>query len=136
MVESSDVSSERLKLGWIDSYRFASVGETDSRLEIQIDMASTSERIDIERTKKTAEHVFDVLGGNETAGGSAPMARGHRQRTAVVRVRSVGNNRALLGKARARFRMSVEMLFNNSQNDSPSARRFAMCLDKKVFRGL
>jgi len=59
------------------------------RLEIQIDMASTSEKIDIERTKKTAEHVFDVLGGNGTAGGSAPMARGHRQCTAVVRVRSV-----------------------------------------------
>jgi hypothetical protein len=36
--------------------------------------------------------------------------------------------------ARARFRMSVEMLFNNPQNGSPSARRFAMCLDKKVLR--
>ena len=59
------------------------------RLEIQIDMASTSQKIDIERTKKTAEHVFDVLGGSGTAGGSAPMARGHRKRTAVVRARSV-----------------------------------------------
>jgi hypothetical protein len=57
------------------------------RLEIQIDMVSTSEKIDIERTKNTAEHVFDVLGRNGSAGGSAPMARGHRQRTAVVRVR-------------------------------------------------
>ena len=65
------------------------MGETDSRLEIQIDMASTSEKIDIERAKKTAEHVFDVLGASGTAGGSAAMARGHRQRAAVVRVRSV-----------------------------------------------
>jgi len=32
-------------------------------------MASTSEKIDIERTKKTAEHVFDVLGGSGTAVG-------------------------------------------------------------------
>jgi hypothetical protein len=39
------------------------------RLEIQIDMASTSEKIDIERTKKTPEHVFDVLGGSGTAVG-------------------------------------------------------------------
>jgi hypothetical protein len=39
------------------------------RLEIQIDMASTSEKIDIERTTKTAEHVFDVLGGSGTAMG-------------------------------------------------------------------
>jgi hypothetical protein len=31
-------------------------------------MASTLEKIDIERTKKTAEHVFDVLGGSGTAG--------------------------------------------------------------------
>ena len=68
MVESSDTSSERLKLGWIDSPRFASVGEADSRLEIQIDMASKSEKIDIERTKKTAEHVFDVLGGALVSG--------------------------------------------------------------------
>ena len=52
-------------------------------------MASTSEKIDIERTKKTAEHVFDVPGGNGTAGGSAPMAFGHRQHTVVVRVRSM-----------------------------------------------
>ena len=36
------------------------------RLEIQIDMASTSEKIDVERTKKAAEHVFDVLGGSGT----------------------------------------------------------------------
>jgi len=47
-----------------------------------------------------------------------------------------GNNRARPGRARARFRMSVEMLCNNSQNGSPSARRFAMCLDKKVLRDL
>jgi len=52
-------------------------------------MASTSEKVDIERTKKTVEHVLDVLGGSGTAVGSAPIARGHRQRTAVVRVRSV-----------------------------------------------
>ena len=32
-------------------------------MEILIVMASTSEKIDIEKTKKTAEHVFDVLGG-------------------------------------------------------------------------
>jgi hypothetical protein len=31
-------------------------------------MASTSEKIDIERTKKTAEHVFDVLGGALVSG--------------------------------------------------------------------
>jgi hypothetical protein len=31
-------------------------------------MASTSERVDIERTKKTAEHVFDVLGGALVSG--------------------------------------------------------------------
>jgi hypothetical protein len=99
-------------------------------------MASTSEKIDIERTKKTAEHVFDLLGGSGTARGCAPMARGHRQRTAVVESEISGNNRARLGKAHARFGMSVEMLFNHSQNDSPSARRFAMCLNKKVFRGL
>jgi hypothetical protein len=30
-----------------------------------------------------------MLGGSGTALGSAPMARGHRQRTAVVRLRSV-----------------------------------------------
>jgi hypothetical protein len=53
---------------WIDSPRFASVGEADSHLEIQIDMASTSEKVDIERTKKTAEHVFDVLGGALVSG--------------------------------------------------------------------
>jgi hypothetical protein len=29
--------------------------------------------------------------------------------------------------------MSVEMLFNNSQNTSPSAERFAMCLNKRSF---
>jgi hypothetical protein len=39
------------------------------RMEIQIDMTSTSEKIDIERTTKTAEHVFDVLGGSGTAMG-------------------------------------------------------------------
>jgi hypothetical protein len=59
------------------------------RLEIQIDMASTSEKIDIERTKKTAEHVFDVLGGSGTAVGKRADGAWHRQRTAVVRVRSV-----------------------------------------------
>src|SRR6266436_7722954 len=31
-------------------------------------MASKSEKIDIERTKKTAEHVFDVLGGALVSG--------------------------------------------------------------------
>ena len=31
-------------------------------------MASTSKKIDIERTKKTAEHVFDVLGGALVSG--------------------------------------------------------------------
>jgi hypothetical protein len=31
-------------------------------------MASTSEKVDIERTKKTAEHVFDVLGGALVSG--------------------------------------------------------------------
>ena len=64
------------------------------------------------------------------------MARGRRQLTAVVRVRSVEIIETRLGKAHVRLRMSVEMLFNSSQNDSPSARRFAMSLDKKVFRGL
>ena len=59
------------------------------RLEIQIDMASTSEKIDIERTKKTAEQFSTCSAGVEQRWGSAPMARGHRQRTAVVRVRSV-----------------------------------------------
>ena len=59
------------------------------RLEIQIDMASTSEKIDIERTKKTAEHVFDVLGGSGTAVEKRADDAWHRQRTAVVRVRSV-----------------------------------------------
>jgi hypothetical protein len=53
-----------------------------------------------------------------------------------VIVRSVKIIELDLGKARARFRMSVEMLFNNSQNGCPSARRFAMCLDKKVLRDL
>jgi hypothetical protein len=54
------------------------------RLEIQIDMVSTSEKIDIERTKKTAEHVFDVLGRNGSAviGLGAPIflmfSRGER----------------------------------------------------------
>jgi 2-polyprenyl-3-methyl-5-hydroxy-6-metoxy-1,4-benzoquinol methylase len=37
-------------------------------VEIQINMASTSEKIDIERTKKTAEHVFEVLGGALVSG--------------------------------------------------------------------
>ena len=37
-------------------------------MEILIDMASKSEKIDIERTKKTAEHVFDVLGGALVSG--------------------------------------------------------------------
>jgi hypothetical protein len=58
------------------------------RLEIQMDMASTSEKIDIE-TKKTAEHVFDVLGGSGIAVGKRTDGAWHRQRTAVVRVRSV-----------------------------------------------
>jgi hypothetical protein len=106
------------------------------RLEIQIDMASTSEKIDIERTTKTAEHVFDVLGGSGTAMGKradrAWPSAAHRRGESEIS----GNNRARLGKAHARLRMSVEMLFNSSQNDSPSARRFAMSLDKKVFRGL
>ena len=31
-------------------------------------MASTSEKVDIEKTKKTAEHVFDVLGGALVSG--------------------------------------------------------------------
>ena len=37
-------------------------------MEIQIDMASTSEKIDIEKAKKTAEHVFDILGGALVSG--------------------------------------------------------------------
>jgi hypothetical protein len=32
-------------------------------VEVQIDMASTPENIDIEKAKKMAEHVFNVLGG-------------------------------------------------------------------------
>jgi hypothetical protein len=32
-------------------------------VEDQIDMANTSEKIDIEKAKKIAEHVFNVLGG-------------------------------------------------------------------------
>jgi 2-polyprenyl-3-methyl-5-hydroxy-6-metoxy-1,4-benzoquinol methylase len=32
-------------------------------VEIQTDMTSTSEKIDIEKAKETAEHVFDLLGG-------------------------------------------------------------------------
>ena len=37
-------------------------------MEIQIEMASTSEKIDIEKAKKTAEHVLDVLGGAVVSG--------------------------------------------------------------------
>jgi len=47
----------------IDSNRFASVREAHHRVEIQINMASTSEKIDIEKAKETAEQVFDILGG-------------------------------------------------------------------------
>jgi hypothetical protein len=105
------------------------------RLEIQIDMASTSEKIDIERTKKTAELSTCSAGVEQRWGkradGAWPSAAHRRGESEIG-----GNNRARLGKAHARLRMSVEMLFNNSQNGSPSARRFAMCLDKTVFRGL
>src|SRR5258708_17401059 len=37
-------------------------------MEIQIDMTNTSEKIDIEKAKKTAEHVLDVLGGAVVSG--------------------------------------------------------------------
>jgi hypothetical protein len=66
--------------------------------------------------------------GGKRADGAWPSAAHHRGESEIS-----GNYRARLGKAHARFRMSVEMLFNNSQNASPSAERFAMCLDKRSF---
>jgi len=57
-------------------------------LKRELDKAEYLLRQVVAETDRFAD-VFDMLGGSGTAVGSAPMARGHRQRTAVVRLRSV-----------------------------------------------